>query len=215
MGLAPPEKPEDLMSPDTHTPGMAVRPSVADLKSAKLVQAARVKLMDYAAHKTAIYLPRPIMAVEKVEIDAGDVWRGDAPKFVFNIKNTGDAPLEIFAKPNCGCTVANFDKLIAPGSSGKVEAAVNTAAFRGKIYKTINLTSNDPENPKSDLRLLANVKSIMSVLPSETPLIGLKDTEPTTNELTVKIEDKEPVQISKVTCSVPYATADVEPVSDQ
>jgi len=35
------------------------------------------------------------MAVEKVEIDAGDVWRGDTPKFVFQYQDTGDAPLEI------------------------------------------------------------------------------------------------------------------------
>jgi hypothetical protein len=215
LGLAPSESPDDLMSVDSHIPTLPVKPSVADLSRAKQIQAARSKLMEFAQSRTSIYMPKSVIAFEKMEQDAGDVWRGDAPKYVFNIKNTGDAPLEIFAKPNCGCTVANYDKVIAPGATGKIEAAVNTTAFRGKIMKTIDVTSNDPENPKANLRMSANVKSILTVLPSETPIIGLKDTDATIHELQVKIADKEAVQISRATCSVPYATAEIEPTAGE
>src|SRR5215471_6291754 len=109
-------------------------------------------------------MPKDVVGYDKREQEAGEVWRGEAPKYVFTIKNSGDAPLEIFAKPNCGCTVANYDKVIAPGATGKIEAAVNTTAFRGKIYKTIDVTANDPENPKASLRMIANVKSVLTVL---------------------------------------------------
>jgi hypothetical protein len=213
LGLAPSTNSDDIMGPDTHTPTVSVKPSVADIGNVKQIQTARAKLMEYAQHRTAIYMPKAVAAFEKNELDAGDVWRGESPKFVFNIKNSGDAPLEIFAKPNCGCTVANYDKVIAPGATGKIEAAVNTTSFRGKIYKLIDVTSNDLENPKTSLRMVANVKSVMTVLPSETPIIGLKDSEKTVHELQLKIAEKDPVQISRATCSVPYATAEVEPVA--
>src|SRR6185436_10084881 len=101
--------------------------------------------------KVAAYMPRPIITVVKTDVDAGDVWRGDKPHYTFTVQNTGDAPLEIFAKPNCGCTVANFDKVIPAGGTGKVDADLNTAGFRGKIIKSIDVTSNDLSNPKLSL----------------------------------------------------------------
>src|SRR5581483_1747439 len=212
LGLGPSEGRTDLMGPDTHTPDVAQQPSAADLTLVRQIQEARAKLLDYAHRRVAVYLPKPVLAVEKREEDAGDVWRGEKPHFTFVIKNAGDAPLEITAKPNCGCTVAHYDKVITPGASGKIEADVNTAAFRGRIQKQITVTSNDPQNPQVALHLAANVKSILSVLPSEAPVIGLKDTGPTVQEFQIQVADKEPVEISRVTSSAAYATTKVEPL---
>jgi hypothetical protein len=212
LGLGPSANAASIMGPDVHAGATVTKIADADLRAAKQLVDARMKLADYAKRKVAIYLPKAKLTAEKTEIDAGDVWRGENAHYVFLVKNTGDAPLEIDAKPNCGCTVANFDKVIAPGSQGKIEADVHTTNFRGKVMKVIDVTSNDLDNPRMSLHLVANIKSIITIAPSESPLIGLKSDAPTTQELEIKIADKEPVQVTRVTCSAAYASAKVDPM---
>src|ERR1700742_5158696 len=67
------------------------------------------------------------VAVEPVA-DVGSVAQGDNVKHDFVIQNDGAAPLEISkVQPACGCTVASFDKLIAPGKTGIVHLVVDTS----------------------------------------------------------------------------------------
>src|SRR5689334_6062366 len=55
--------------------------------------------------------------------DFGTVAKGEKLDWSFEVKNTGTTDLEIIAaKPTCGCTVADFTKLIKPGQAGKVTA---------------------------------------------------------------------------------------------
>jgi hypothetical protein len=157
-------------------------------------------------------VPRAKAVFAATQIDAGEVWRGEDARYVFTLKNDGDAPLEIDAKPTCGCTVANFDKVIAPGAEGKIEASIHTTNFRGKLEKTIEFSSNDADLPAKNLVMTANVKSAISVSPSESPLIGLKSAGPTTQELEIKIEGKTPIHVTRAACSAPYASATVEPI---
>ena len=62
----------------------------------------------------------------------GEIAKGDKLDWSFVIKNTGNTDLQIIAaRPGCGCTVADFDKVIKPGETGKVTAHVDTANFAG------------------------------------------------------------------------------------
>jgi predicted Zn-dependent protease len=212
LGLAPSPNIEDLMGPDTHTQAVPLKPSGQNLQMVRQIQQARRQLLDYAARRVEVYLPKAVLTVDRSEIDAGDVQRGDNAHYVFNLKNTGDAPLEIEAKPNCGCTVANYDKVIPPGGEGKIEADMHTAGFRGRVLKLIDVSSNDLEKPKMSLHLLANVLSVVQVLPAETLVIPLKADGPTVKELEIRTAGKEPVEINRVTCGVPYAEAKLDPM---
>jgi hypothetical protein len=171
-------------------------------------------LLPTAVPAQTVHPPRAILAIEKPQIDNGDVRRGDIVHYVFKLKNTGDAPLEIFARPNCGCTVANFDKVIPPGAEGKIEADLNTASFRGRILKTIDVSSNDLDRPRTNLHLLANVVSLVQILPTETPLLALKGEGPTVKELELRPTGKEPIEIIRADCSVPYASVQLEPIEN-
>ena len=58
--------------------------------------------------------------VEPVK-EYGEVAKGDKLDWSFLVKNTGTADLQIIAaKPGCGCTVADFDKVIKPGDRKSV-----------------------------------------------------------------------------------------------
>src|SRR5476651_2199479 len=96
--------------------------------------------------------------VEPVK-DFGTVAKGDKIDWSFAVKNTGDADLQILAaKPACGCTVADFDKVIKPGQMGKVTAHVDTTNFNGPINKSVTIETNDLNTPSSVLTLQAVVK---------------------------------------------------------
>ncbi|MEO8383554.1 MAG: DUF1573 domain-containing protein, partial [Acidobacteriota bacterium] len=99
--------------------------------------------------------------------DFGTVPKGEKIDWAFEIKNTGTADLEILAaKPTCGCTVADFDKLIKPGQSGKISAHVDTTNFAGPISKAVTIESNDPNTPTAQVTISAIVKPYVEAYPA-------------------------------------------------
>ncbi|MFH1177151.1 MAG: DUF1573 domain-containing protein [Acidobacteriota bacterium] len=121
--------------------------------------------------------------VEKVK-DFGIISKGDKLKATFEIRNTGTAPLEITAvRPTCGCTVANFDRNIAPGGTGKIQAEVDTSAFTGPITKAIIAFTNDKDNPQINLVVKAEVRSFIEVLPRQLLRLNVLQGEPATDKV--------------------------------
>lgn len=128
--------------------------------------------------------PQPVMEIVQKIIDFGAVPKGEKLKAVFEIKNTGQAPLEINqVRPTCGCTVANFDKTIAPGATGKVSAEVDTTAFLGPISKAIIVFTNDPQARNTTLLVKADVKAFIEVLPRSLLRFNVLQGEPAANKV--------------------------------
>src|SRR5215510_5288171 len=85
------------------------------------------------------------VAVEAIK-DVGSLPKGEKISVDFVIRNDGDAPLEITnVQPACGCTVADFDKVIPPQGTGKVHATVDTTNFAGPISKGVTVFTNSPD----------------------------------------------------------------------
>jgi len=104
-------------------------------------------------------------AVEPIK-DVGNVSKGEKITHDFMIKNEGDADLQITnVQPACGCTVAEFDKVIKPGQTGKVHAVVDTTTFSGPIAKGVTVFTNDPATPQIELTLRAKVEPYISIKP--------------------------------------------------
>lgn len=101
----------------------------------------------------------PAITVDAPVIDAGTVRKGAPIEARFLFRNAGGETLSISdARPACGCTVATFDREVAPGASGEVRATVQTKAFSGPITKHIAILSNDPVHPRIDLTVKAVVE---------------------------------------------------------
>ncbi|MEM7354901.1 MAG: DUF1573 domain-containing protein [Acidobacteriota bacterium] len=94
------------------------------------------------------------------------VAKGEVIEHVFEIKNEGTSNLELTdVRPACGCTVADYDKSIAPGATGSIHTTVKTDHFAGPISKSIAVFTNDPANPKIQLVVKAKIKPYISMVP--------------------------------------------------
>lgn len=136
--------------------------------------------------------------VEPVK-DYGTVAKGEKLDYSFLVKNTGDADLQIIAaRPGCGCTVADFDKVIKPGETGKVTAHVDTTAFAGPISKTIALETNDPSTPTSQLTIHAVVQPYVEAYPAGYVRFNLLQGDTATESVILYSEEDEPFEIKSI-----------------
>ena len=145
--------------------------------------------------------------VEPVK-DYGTVPKGDKLEWAFLVKNTGDADLQIIAaKPGCGCTVADFDKVIKPGSTGKVTAHVDTTAFAGPIAKSVTLETNDPNTPTAQLTIHAIVKPYVEAYPAGFLRFNLLQGDADSQTVTIYSEEDDPFEIKSIEVPGDYVKA--------
>ncbi|MER3558563.1 MAG: hypothetical protein C4336_03180, partial [Armatimonadota bacterium] len=190
-------------------------PTGKEVQQVRALMNARNQLIDFASRRVAVYMPKPKIVIEPMEHDFGNIMQGDKVKFTFRIRNAGDAPLEITARPSCGCVVPQYDRTIAPGQEGKLDAELNSAGFRGAQIKTIQVTSNDPDQPSLSLRLTAFIKTAVEVHPSERLQINLKSGEPTVQEVEIASNTDQPLEVQEVSTSAPYVRAEARKVDDK
>lgn len=131
--------------------------------------------------------------------DFGTVPKGQKLDWEFAIKNTGTADLEIIAaKPTCGCTVADFDKVIKPGATGRVVAHVDTAGFAGPISKAVTLETNDPSTPNAQVTISAIVKPYVEAHPAGFVRFNMLQGDIEKQSILLYTEEESPFEIVKV-----------------
>ncbi|MDH3253961.1 MAG: DUF1573 domain-containing protein, partial [Acidobacteriota bacterium] len=126
-----------------------------------------------------LVLAQPRAVVVDPIKDVGVVSRGQKIDHRFEIRNEGTSELTIReVKPACGCTIAEFDRTIAPGASGSLHAVVDTKDFRGPIAKSVTVFTTDPENAKFNVVIKADVRSQIETRPGYSRMIVVQG-EPT------------------------------------
>lgn len=104
----------------------------------------------------------PLDPIKDFEVVA----KGEVLHHAFQIRNSGSSVLEVTdVRPACGCTVADYDRSIAPGETGEIRIQVKTDNFAGPISKTVAVFTNDTDNAKLQLVVKADVKPYITVLP--------------------------------------------------
>lgn len=146
--------------------------------------------------------------------DFGTVAKGSKLDWAFTVKNTGSGDLEILSvQPTCGCTVAEFDKVIKPGATGKIVAHVDTTQFTGPIQKAVNIRTNDPDNPNAQLTISAVVKPYVEAHPAGFVRFSMLEGESATQSVKLYSEETEPFKIVSVESPVEWIKVDVVPVA--
>ena len=98
--------------------------------------------------------------LEPTTFDFGKVIGGEKVSHTFKFKNTGNADLEIYlVKTSCRCTASLLsNKIIKPGAAGELQVAFSSAGYIGKVIRTTDILSNDPENPRIKVTLTGDVE---------------------------------------------------------
>ncbi|MEN6561692.1 MAG: DUF1573 domain-containing protein [Acidobacteriota bacterium] len=104
--------------------------------------------------------PKPRAVFRATAHDFGTVKQGDVVSCEFVFKNEGGATLVIEkVETTCGCTAALVsEQRIAPGREGKLKATFDTRGYSGRLARYIYLVSNDGENPRRELSLVAEIQ---------------------------------------------------------
>lgn len=149
-------------------------------------------------HADATPTPAPPLEAIAPTYDAGRVDAGTEIRHTYELRNRGPRPLQIKVKASCGCTTTDWDREIAPGALGKVTAQLDTTHLRGRVEKTVTVTTDDKSQPPVTLTIVAETYRALAVEPDDAPYLrGPAHTlQPRT--LTVRMPNDAPFTITGV-----------------
>jgi hypothetical protein len=103
---------------------------------------------------------KPRAVFKATSHDFGKVKQGDVVSHEFVFKNDGGAMLVVErVETTCGCTAALVsEKRVGPGQEGKIKTTFDTRGYSGRLSRYIYLISNDGENPRRELSLVADIE---------------------------------------------------------
>ncbi len=120
--------------------------SALSITSCKENAAGKIKAenLTKAADRDANANKLPIIELDKVEHDFGEIENGTPVETVFKYKNTGNSML-VVSKINttCGCTVpSNYTKEVPPGETGEFTVKFNGSGNGNKVTKKLTMVTN-------------------------------------------------------------------------
>jgi len=160
----------------------------------------------------------PVLVVSETEVSLGDVVRGEVRTTAFVLENAGDAPLEIGdIATGCACTVADVDRSIAPGESGTLRVEVDTTTLRGDVGRVLQLTTNDPANPRPKLVVRMNVLTSVDLFPGDKIVVGNSRGLKPVQEILVRksSEETEPLRVDRLRTKHPDIDLDARRLTER
>jgi hypothetical protein len=135
---------------------------------------------------------RPKLTVTAPDFHFKDVQSGVVIKHIFKLKNEGSLPLKITSiKPLCGCTrVGDWGRVVFPGQAEKITVSLETTHLADAVYKTIQIESNDPEQPIFMVHLQGRVIAPFTFSSSQVQF-GIVPENFTARVLKIEIRDNE------------------------
>ena len=103
---------------------------------------------------------KPKAVFKETSHDFGKVKQGDVVTHEFTFTNAGGAVLVVDkVETTCGCTAALVsEKKIAAGKQGRIKTTFDTRGYSGRLSRYLYLVSNDGENPRRELSLVADIE---------------------------------------------------------
>jgi hypothetical protein len=125
-------------------------------------------MMQYSSTPSFASEGSPIMSVSEDTFDFGVVTEDKELSHNFIIENSGDAPLRILdIDADCSCTISEYDKVIPPGSSGKINLTLESFSVFDEFSKETIVRTNDPDVPELLLTLKGIAESFVDIQPTQ------------------------------------------------
>ena len=129
-------------------------------------------------------------------LDLGEIPNFLPSKRILTIKNPGKDTLIIKdVGASCGCTATLLSQdHIAPNDSGTLSITFDAKRFEGIVEKRITMRTNDTARSKVEIRLKANVITLLEIEPEYIFFKAVKDST-TIQTLTIKNVSKDKIKI--------------------
>jgi hypothetical protein len=122
-------------------------------------------LVSVGALSVAAAAPR--LEISQPVHDLGEIFEDQSLESVFILQNTGDAPLHISdIKLDCACSAVDYDRMLPPGSSGRIVFKVKPYSALHKFCKKGVIFSNDPRHSEMLIQLCGDAKPFIEIQPS-------------------------------------------------
>jgi hypothetical protein len=125
-----------------------------------------IALFSVASPVAVMAQPRPQLVVENPVIDLGAVTKGKKARATFRLRNQGAKELKLTqVSQQCGCAIVEGDLELKPGKQSALAVDLDTGILGGAITRIIVLETNDPDAPKIELIVHANVIESIGAYP--------------------------------------------------
>lgn len=153
----------------------------------------------------------PKITFEKVVHDFGEVGPDTNKTTEFKFTNSGSSLLKInYVAACCGVSAESNEKLYRPGESGTVKIEYHSRGSLGLETKSLQVHSNDKENPEVELTIKATIVAKVAWEPESFKLL-FRGENTTCPKITVSSLDNQPFSITAFKSSLNCITADVDP----
>ncbi len=159
---------------------------------------------------------QPKIDIPETRHDFGRVFERKQYIHEFMVYNRGDADLVINnVRPSCGCTVTNFDKLVAPGKQGKIEFVLDGEKVHDEFNKNATVSSNDPTHPTMTIAVTGHEIPYLEIEPAGTVYLHGRYGEHIERSMTVSSNEEDlNFQILRASSNIDdKITYQVEPTS--
>jgi hypothetical protein len=152
---------------------------------------------------------QPRVETQVVVHDFGTVPPGEKLEHDFALRNGGSSELTITqVQSSCGCTVASFDRTIAPGGEGRIHTELDTTDLRGALAKHVEVYTNDPSTPIVRLTLKALVQPHIDVVPGHARYLVVRHEAPSLVAQTVWANDLADFRLLAAESPYPFLRVD-------
>ena len=156
--------------------------------------------------------PLPQIQFENATVDLGDIKPESKTAASYTFTNVGKGMLKILdIVKTCGCTPFELTKReYAPGESGTIKVEYQATKAGGAVLKHLFVMSDDPNNPRQEMTLKANVV-LQVVVEPQTMNLSLDAPDGNAPAITISSKDGKPFTIKSVESTNSTITAHIDP----
>ena len=100
----------------------------------------------------------PVAVFDNKTFEFGNITQGEKATHSFKLTNRGKSDLLIRnVKTSCGCTAVQHENVVKPSQTIDLKIEFNSRGKSSRQNKSITVTTNDPKNPTTVLRIMGTV----------------------------------------------------------
>ncbi len=142
----------------------------------------------------------PEISFQSKSYDFGEIIMGDSAVCLFSFANTGDSTLKILdMRTTCSCAIADLEKKVfKPHETGTIKAIFYSTGRKGKISKSVFITTNIAENRVVRLVITGHIKKTWKCEPEKVDFGEIDGREVLIDSVEISTESIDSIQVDSI-----------------